>query len=215
MSGIRPGRARGSAKHAVALDAIVAVSAKAIDAAKDATKTIPIVMGFDATTVAHRTEPPAGTPRRIAPTPRGPGVPPTWPAGYCVAGGLAAWWHRACGVKGSETEEARTMVFQSANGYTLLETGPAYMIMRAPLFGEVFVEWKSLEEWQARPPDAGHWEIEVRRDVDALKGHRQTVLVLGRCTLTYWPWEVVRKLLLLNRRTTRRTAPELPPPPLS
>jgi hypothetical protein len=118
-------------------------------------------------------------------------------------------------VKGSETEEARTMVLQSANGYTLLETGPAYMIMRAPLFGEVFVEWKSLEEWQARPPDAGRWEIEVRRDVDALKGHRQTVLVLGRCTLTYWPWEVVRKLLLLNRRTTRRTAPEVPPPPLS
>jgi hypothetical protein len=57
----------------VALDAIVAVSAKAIDTAKDATKTIPIVMGFDGTTVAHRTEPPAGTPRRIAPTPTGPG----------------------------------------------------------------------------------------------------------------------------------------------
>jgi hypothetical protein len=104
------------------------------------------------------------------------------------------------------------MTFQSANGYALLETGPAYTIMRAPIFGEVLVEWKSKEEWQARPPDAG-WEIEARRDVDALKGHRQTVLVLGPYTLTYWPWEVVRKLLLLNRRVTR-TAPELPPPPL-
>jgi hypothetical protein len=105
------------------------------------------------------------------------------------------------------------MTFQSANGYLLLETGPAYMIMRAPILGEVFVAWKSQEEWQARPPDAGRWEIEVRRDVDALKGHRQTVLGLGRCTLTYWPWEVVRKLLLLNRRTIRQ-APELPPSPL-
>ena len=104
------------------------------------------------------------------------------------------------------------MTFQSAQGYVLFETGPAYTIMRAPIFGEVFVEWKSQEQWQARPPDAGRWEIEVRRDVDALKGHRQTVLVLGRCTLTYWPWEVVRKLLLLNRRTTRRTAPALLPP---
>ena len=63
--------------------------------------------------------------------------------------------------------------------------------------------------------DDSRWEFEVRRDVDALKGHRQTVLVLGRYTLTYWPWEVVRKLLLLNRRTLRRTAPDLPPPPLS
>ncbi len=54
--------------------------------------------------------------------------------------------------------------------------------------------------------------FEARRDIDALKGHRQTVLVLGRYTLTYWPWEVVRKLLL--RRATRRMAPELPPPPL-
>ena len=106
------------------------------------------------------------------------------------------------------------MTFQSAQGYVLFETGPAYTIMRAPIFGEVFVEWKSQEEWQARPPDAGRWEIEVRRDIDALKGHRQTVLVLGRCTLTYWPWEAVRKLLLLNRRTTRRTAPALLPPEL-
>jgi hypothetical protein len=89
----------------VALDAIVAVSAKAIDAAKDATKTIPIVMGFDATTVAHRTEPLAGTPRRIAPTPRGPGVPPRWPAGYCADGGLATWLAQGLRVKGSETEE--------------------------------------------------------------------------------------------------------------
>jgi hypothetical protein len=104
--------------------------------------------------------------------------------------------------------------FQSANGYMLLETGPAYMIVRAPICGEVLVEWKSREEWQARPPDAPRWEIEARRDVDALKGHRHTVLVLGRCTLTYWPWDVVRKLLHLNRRTTRQTAPELPPPPL-
>ena len=107
------------------------------------------------------------------------------------------------------------MTFQSANGYVLFETGPACTIMRAPIFGEVLVEWKSNEEWQARPPDVGRWDIEARRDVDALKGHRQTVLVLGRCTLTYWPWEAVRKLLLLNRRTTRRTAPELPPPPLA
>jgi len=53
---------------------------------------------------------------------------------------------------------------------------------------------------------------EARRDIDALKGHRQTVFVLGRYTLTYWPWEVVRKLLL--RRATRRMAPDLPPPPL-
>ena len=97
------------------------------------------------------------------------------------------------------------MTFQSANGYMLLETGPAYMIMRAPIVGEVFVEWKSQQEWQARPPDAGRWELEVRRDVDALRGHRQTVLVLGRYTLTYWPWEVVRKLLLLNRKATRRS----------
>jgi hypothetical protein len=97
------------------------------------------------------------------------------------------------------------MTFQSANGYVLLESGPAYAIMRAPIFGEVLVEWKSQAEWQARPPDAGRWEIEARRDVDALKGHRHTVVVLGRCTLTYWPWEVVRKLLVLNRRVTRRS----------
>ena len=107
------------------------------------------------------------------------------------------------------------MTFQSANGYVLFETGPACTIMRAPIFGEVLVEWKSNEVWQARPPDVGRWDIEARRDVDALKGHRQTVVVLGRYTLTYWPWDVVRKLLLLNRRVTRRTAPELPPPPLA
>ncbi len=96
------------------------------------------------------------------------------------------------------------MTFQSANGHVLFETGPAYTIMRAPIFGEVLVEWKTNEEWQARPPDAPRWEIEVRRDIDALKGHRQSVLVLGSYTLTYWPWEVVRKLLLLNRRVPRR-----------
>jgi hypothetical protein len=104
-----------------------------------------------------------------------------------------------------EAEEAHAMTFQSASGYLLLETGPAYTVVRAPIFGEVLVEWKSQEEWQARPPDAPRWEIEARRDVDALKGHRQSVLVLGRYTVTYWPWEVVRKLLLLNRRATRRS----------
>lgn len=97
------------------------------------------------------------------------------------------------------------MTFQSANGYALFETGPAHTIMRAPIFGEVLVEWKSNEEWQARPPDAPRWEMEARRDVDALKGYRQTVLVLGRYTLTYWPWEVVRKLLLLKRGALRRS----------
>ena len=97
------------------------------------------------------------------------------------------------------------MTFQSANGYVLFETGPACTIIRAPIFGEVLVEWKSKEEWQGRPPDAARWEIEARRDVDALKGHRQTVLVLGRYTLTYWPWEVVRKLLILSRRATRQS----------
>ena len=107
------------------------------------------------------------------------------------------------------------MTFQSANGYVLFETASSFTIMRAPIFGEVLVEWKTQEEWQARPPDAPRWEIEARRDVDALKGYRQSVLVLGRYTLTYWPWDVVRKLLLLNRRTTRRMAPELPPPPVS
>lgn len=107
------------------------------------------------------------------------------------------------------------MKFQSTNGYALLETGPAYTIIRAPLFGEVLVEWKSKEEWQARPPDAGRWEIELRRDIDALKGHRQTVAMFGRYSLTYWPWEVVRKLLHLNRRAIGRTAaPELRPPSL-
>jgi hypothetical protein len=104
------------------------------------------------------------------------------------------------------------MTFQSAKGYLLLETGPAYLIMRAPILGEAFVDWTSRETWQARPPDAARWEFEVRRDVDALKGYRQTVLVLGWCTLTYWPWEVVRKLLLLNRMTIRRPVPDLPPP---
>ena len=97
------------------------------------------------------------------------------------------------------------MTFQSAHGYVLFETGPACAILRAPLFGEVLLEWKSLQEWVARPPDAPRWEFEARRDVDALKGHHQTVLVPGRYTLTYWPWEVVRKLLLLKRRATRRS----------
>jgi len=101
-----------------------------------------------------------------------------------------------------ETEEARVMTFQSASGYLLLETGPAYTAVRAPIFGEVLVQWKSKAEWQDRPPDAGRWEMEARRDVDALKGYRQTVLVLGRYTLTYWPWEVVRTLRLLNRKAT-------------
>lgn len=107
------------------------------------------------------------------------------------------------------------MTFQSAQGYVLFETGPMWTIVRAPLFGEVLLQWKSCEEWTGRPPDAPRWEFEARRDVDALKGHRQTVLVLGRYTLTYWPWEVVRKLLLVNRWHTRRTAPEIPPPPPS
>jgi len=101
-----------------------------------------------------------------------------------------------------ETEEARAVTFQSASGYLLLETGPAYTAVRAPIFGEVLVQWKSKAEWQDRPPDAGRWEMEARRDVDALKGYRQTVLVLGRYTLTYWPWEVVRTLRLLNRKAT-------------
>jgi len=94
------------------------------------------------------------------------------------------------------------MTFQSPNGYMLVEVGPAYTILRAPLFGEVFLEWKSPEEWQARPPDAPRWELEARRDVDAVKGYRQTVVVLGRYTLTYWPWEVVRNLL--HRRAGHR-----------
>lgn len=106
------------------------------------------------------------------------------------------------------------MTFQSAHGYVLFETSPACMILRAPLFGEVLLEWKGHEEWSERPPDAPRWEFEARRDVDALKGHRQTVLVFGRYTLTYWPWEVVRKLLLMNRRARQRTIPEIPPPPL-
>ena len=87
------------------------------------------------------------------------------------------------------------MTYQSAHGYVLVEIGSAYTILRAPLFGEVFLEWKSREEWQARPPDAPYWEFEARRDVDALKGHRQSVVAFGRYTLTYWPWEVVRDLL--------------------
>ena len=94
------------------------------------------------------------------------------------------------------------MTFQSAHGYLLLETGPAYTVVRAPILGEVLVQWQSKAEWQARPPDAGRWEMEARQDIDALKGYRQTVLVLGRYTLTYWPWEVVRTLRLLNRKAT-------------
>jgi hypothetical protein len=94
------------------------------------------------------------------------------------------------------------MRFQSANGYLLFETGPLCTIVRAPVFGEVFLQWQSREAWQARPPDAPHWEIEARRDVDALKGYRQSVVTVGRYTITYWPWEVVRKLRLRNRPTS-------------
>ena len=91
------------------------------------------------------------------------------------------------------------MILQSASGYLLLETGPGCVVMRAPIAGELLVEWRSKADWQARPPDAPRWEMEVRQDVDALKGYRQTVLLLGRYTLTYWPWEVVRKWRLLSR----------------
>ncbi len=106
------------------------------------------------------------------------------------------------------------MRFQSGNGHVLFETGPLFTILRAPLFGEVFLHWQSREDWQARPPDAPRWEIEARRDVDALKGYRQSVVTVGRYTLTYWPWEVVRKLRLLNRPTLPQAGPELPSPPL-
>ena len=99
-----------------------------------------------------------------------------------------------------ETEEARAMILQSENGYLLLETGPANVILRAPILGELLVEWTSKAEWQARPPDAPRWEMETRQDVDALRGYRHPVVVLGRYTLTYWPWDVVRKWRLLNRR---------------
>ena len=92
------------------------------------------------------------------------------------------------------------MTFQSAGGYVLLETGPAYIVIRAPIFGELLVEWKSRAEWQARPPDAPLWEMEARQDIDALKRYRQAVLVLGRFTLTYWAWDVVRKWRLLRWR---------------
>ena len=91
------------------------------------------------------------------------------------------------------------MIFQSANGYLLLETPPACIAMRAPIFGELLVEWKGKADWQARPPDAPRWEMEFRQDVDALRGYRQAVLVLGWYTLTYWPWDVVRKWRLLSR----------------
>ena len=92
------------------------------------------------------------------------------------------------------------MTLQSASGYLLLDTGPAYVVLRAPILGELLVEWTSKAEWHARPPDAPRWEMEARRDVDALKGYRHTVVVLGRYTLTYWPWDVVRKWRLLKRR---------------
>ncbi len=91
------------------------------------------------------------------------------------------------------------MTLQSPNGYLLLETGPAFVVLRAPIVGELLVEWMSKAEWHARPPDAPRWEIEARRDVDALKGYRHTVVVLGRHILTYWPWEVVRKWRLPQR----------------
>lgn len=94
------------------------------------------------------------------------------------------------------------MILQSASGYLLLETSAAYVILRAPILGELLVEWTSKAEWQARPPDAARWEMEARQDVDALKGYRNTVVVLGRYTLTYWPWDVVRKWRLLKRRAT-------------
>ena len=94
------------------------------------------------------------------------------------------------------------MTFQSASGYLLIETGPGYTVLRAPILGEVLVRWDSKADWRARPPDAPRWEMEVRQDVDALKGYRQAVLVLGRYTLTYWPWEVVRKWRVLKWRTT-------------
>ena len=92
------------------------------------------------------------------------------------------------------------MTFQSTNGYLLFETGPGCSVVRAPIFGEVLVEWTSRADWRTRPPDAPRWEMEARHDVDALKGYRHTVVVLGRYTLTYWPWDVVRKWRLLKRR---------------
>jgi len=92
------------------------------------------------------------------------------------------------------------MTFQSTNGYLLFETGPGCSVVRAPIFGEVLVEWTSRADWRTRPPDAPRWEMEARQDVDALKGYRHTVVVLGRYTLTYWPWDVVRKWRLLKRR---------------
>jgi hypothetical protein len=106
------------------------------------------------------------------------------------------------------------MRFQSANGYVLFESGPLCTILRAPLFGEVFLQWQTREEWQARPPDAPRWEFEARRDVDALKGYRQSVVTVGRYTLTYWPWEVVRKLRLRVRPLLPQAGPEVPSPPL-
>ena len=93
------------------------------------------------------------------------------------------------------------MTLQSANGYLLVATGPRYAVLRAPIFGELLLEWTGSAEWQAsRAPDAPRWEMEARRDVDALKGYRHTVLVVGRHTVTYWPWDVVRKWRLRNRR---------------
>jgi hypothetical protein len=103
------------------------------------------------------------------------------------------------------------MILQSTGGYLLLETGPAYAVLRAPLFGELLVEWTSRAEWHARPPDAPRWEMEARQDVDAHKGYRNTVVVLGRYTLTYWAWDVVRKWRLRLRRATpedRSSAPK-------
>ena len=102
------------------------------------------------------------------------------------------------------------MIYQSDNGYLVLETGPGFALVRAPILGEVLVEWTSKAEWQARPPDAPRWEMEARRDIDALKGYRHTVLVLGRYTITYWPWEVVRKWRLLKGGLQARLAPEPP-----
>lgn len=95
------------------------------------------------------------------------------------------------------------MNLQSANGYLLIASGPQYAVLRAPIFGELLLEWRDKAEWQAsRPPDAPRLEMEARRDVDALKGYRHTVVVVGRHTMTYWPWDVVRKWRLLNRRPT-------------